>query len=65
MHNASFKPQNGTLHWASILPGLLLSIVIAWIGIESSKWIGREVLGFQKSPVSGIMMAIMGGTSRF
>jgi len=39
----------------------MLTSIVAWIGIISSDWIGKELLGFQKSPVSGIMMAIIFG----
>lgn len=45
----------------ALLPGLALTALVAWVGLVSSEWIGREVLGFDKSPVSGIMMAIVFG----
>lgn len=50
-----------TRKFFQILPGILLSAAVAWVGIISSEWIGKELLGFDKSPVSGIMMAIVIG----
>jgi len=44
-----------------ILPGLLLAGVVAWLGLCSSEWLGHDVLKFEKSPISGIMMAIILG----
>lgn len=44
-----------------ILPGLLLAAAVAWLGIWASEWIGKALLGFEKSPISGIMMAIIFG----
>ena len=44
-----------------ILPGLCLTAAVAVIGLWSSEWIGTELLGFDKSPISGIMMAIIAG----
>lgn len=43
------------------LPGLVLTGVIAWTGLRASEVIGTRLLGFEKSPVSGIMMAILVG----
>jgi len=42
-------------------PGLALTACVAWLGLSSSAWIGRDLLGFDKSPISGIMMAIVIG----
>lgn len=54
------KPK--LLHeFRNILPGILLTGLVAWIGLQSSEWIGKNLLGFEKSPVSGIMMAIIIG----
>jgi uncharacterized integral membrane protein (TIGR00698 family) len=46
---------------SSILPGFALTALIAWLGLRSSDWLGRGVMGFAKSPISGIMMAILIG----
>lgn len=43
------------------LPGLLLTAAVAWMGLRASVWIGEGLLNFDKSPVSGIMMAIVIG----
>lgn len=44
-----------------LLPGLALVALIAWLGIWSSEWIGLNLLGLERSPISGIMMAIILG----
>ncbi len=44
-----------------LLPGIIITVLVAFLGLESSTWIGQELLGFEKSPVSGIMMAIILG----
>ena len=40
--------------------GILASIV-AWLGLQASTFVGETLLGFNKSPISGIMMAILLG----
>tara|TARA_B110000483_G_C18105050_1_gene507412 strand:+ start:67 stop:1251 length:1185 start_codon:yes stop_codon:yes gene_type:complete len=45
----------------SILPGLGLSICIALIGFYFSDFVGIEIMGFKKSPISSIMLAIILG----
>lgn len=47
--------------WLTIIPGVLLTMLVAWAGVQASEWIGTALLGFEKSPVSGIMMAIIFG----
>ncbi|MGV2435209.1 MAG UNVERIFIED_CONTAM: putative sulfate exporter family transporter [Anaerolineae bacterium] len=41
--------------------GIALTAMIAYLGIWSSEWLGSAILGFEKSPISGIMMAILIG----
>lgn len=43
------------------LPGILLCIAIAWLGIFISDFLGKELLNFEKSPISPIMLAIILG----
>jgi len=45
----------------AVMPGLALTVVVAWLGLSASGWIGTGLLGFEKSPVSGIMLAIVFG----
>jgi uncharacterized integral membrane protein (TIGR00698 family) len=45
----------------AVLPGVALTALIAWFGLSASVWIGESILGFENSPVSGIMMAIVIG----
>ena len=49
----------GELHL--ILPGVVAAIVLAWLGNWMSNFIGVNLMGFQKTPVSGVMMAILLG----
>lgn len=58
--NASV-PDTLARHAAALAPGLLLTALVAWVGLQASDWIGTTLLGFEKSPVSGIMMAIVVG----
>ena len=41
-----------------IIPGLALTVAIAIIGIQLTKWI-KVLLNLKQSPVSAIMMAIV------
>jgi len=43
------------------IPGIALTAFVAWAGLAASEWIGTALLGFERSPVSGIMMAIIFG----
>ena len=43
------------------LPGVILSVLIALIGIFFSDYLGTEFMGFDKSPISSIMLAIIIG----
>lgn len=45
----------------TILPGLLLALVLAVAGQFLSEFIGVELMGLPKSPISAIMMAILLG----
>jgi uncharacterized integral membrane protein (TIGR00698 family) len=45
----------------NILPGFLLALVIAVAGNYSAEFIGTTLMGLPKSPISGIMMAIIIG----
>lgn len=44
-----------------VLPGLILSLALAIAGGFLSEFIGTDLMGLQKSPISGIMMAILLG----
>lgn len=61
LNHQRFSFSSLTQKVPQLLPGILLSAGVAWMGIISSEWIGKELLGFDKSPVSGIMMAIVIG----
>lgn len=45
----------------TVLPGLFLAVVLALAGEYLSKLIGTDLMGFSKSPVSPILMAIILG----
>lgn len=55
------SPARSTGALIALLPGLLLTALVAWAGLWSSAWLGTAALGFEKSPISGIMMAILIG----
>jgi uncharacterized integral membrane protein (TIGR00698 family) len=43
----------------SLLPGLLVAALLAWLSIWLSKYIGVNLMGFAKTPISAVMMAIL------
>jgi uncharacterized integral membrane protein (TIGR00698 family) len=45
----------------TLLPGLGLVVLLAWFSLWLSEFIGVNVLGFDKSPISAVMMAIVLG----
>jgi uncharacterized integral membrane protein (TIGR00698 family) len=45
----------------SLLPGLILSILLAWLSIWLSDFIGETLLGFDRTPISAVMLAILLG----
>lgn len=44
-----------------LLPGLITTSTLAWVSIWLSDFIGKQILGLSKSPVSSIMLAIFLG----
>jgi len=44
-----------------LLPGLGLAALVAWASIWLAEWIGVELLGFAKSPISSVVIAILLG----
>lgn len=45
----------------SLLPGLLVTILLAWLAIWLSDFVGTSILGFEKTPISPVMLAILLG----
>jgi uncharacterized integral membrane protein (TIGR00698 family) len=45
----------------SLLPGLVVAILLAWFSIWLGKFVGETVLGFDKTPISSVMLAILLG----
>lgn len=45
----------------AVLPGLVLAVLLAVLGDRVARWFGVSVLGFEKSPVSAILVAILLG----
>ncbi|MGI9236224.1 MAG: YeiH family protein [Woeseiaceae bacterium] len=45
----------------AVLPGLVLALVLAFAGQYLSDFIGKDLMGLPKSPISAIMMAILLG----
>lgn len=44
-----------------LLPGLLATALLAWLSLWLSEYIGVTLMGFEKSPISAVMMAILLG----
>ena len=44
-----------------LLPGVMAVAVLTWMSIWLSDWIGIQLMGFEKSPVSPVMLAIILG----
>ena len=44
-----------------IIPGLVVASLLAWLSTWLSEYLGVEVLGFEKTPISAVMMAILLG----
>jgi len=50
------------LGWAGpIIPGVILALLVAVSGKGLANWIGKSLMGFEKSPISAIMVAIILG----
>jgi uncharacterized integral membrane protein (TIGR00698 family) len=45
----------------SLLPGLLVAVLLAWFSIWLSDFLGETLLGFDKTPISAVMLAILLG----
>ena len=45
----------------TLIPGLVAVSVLTWISLRTSEWIGIQLMGFEKSPVSAVMVAIILG----
>ena len=45
----------------AVLPGLILALLLAFAGQFLSDFIGKDLMGLPKSPISAIMMAILLG----
>lgn len=58
---AQTQVEKKSTSWIGWGMGIGLTVLIAYVGIWSSEWIGTGLLGFDKSPISGIMMAILLG----
>ena len=45
----------------SLLPGLAATILLAWLSMWLSRFLGVSLLGFERSPVSPVMLSIFVG----
>jgi len=56
------KPLYRGLHWiGEMAPGLALAGVLAWLGTVVADGLGKSLMGFEKSPISAIMVTILLG----
>jgi uncharacterized integral membrane protein (TIGR00698 family) len=44
-----------------LLPGLLVAAGLAWVSVRLCQWVGCDVLGFEKTPISAVSTAILLG----
>jgi len=44
-----------------LLPGLLTAVLLAWLSVWLSQYVGVTLLGFTKTPISAVMVAILLG----
>lgn len=50
------------MNWAGVLmPGLALALLLAMGGGVVARWVGQELLGYDKSPLSPILVAVVLG----
>ncbi len=47
--------------WPTLAPGLAATVALAWVSIWLSRFLGVQVMGFARSPVSPVMVAIVLG----
>ena len=45
----------------SMAPGVVLAVVLAFVGSEAARYIGERLMGFEKSPLSPILVTVMLG----
>lgn len=56
------NPLFGGLDWIGrMMPGLALAGTLAWVGTIGADWVGKTLMGFEKSPISAIMVTILLG----
>ena len=53
--------HRGLHRLGEVAPGLALAGALAWLGGIGASWIGRSIMGFEKSPISAIMVTIVLG----
>ena len=44
-----------------LLPGLLVAALLAWASIRLCEWVGCDLMGFAKTPISAVTTAILLG----
>ncbi len=62
--SASFWQQQGNRAFAwigAVLPGLVLAMALGLVAESCSRWLGVNILGFAKSPISAVMLAVATG----
>jgi uncharacterized integral membrane protein (TIGR00698 family) len=56
------KPLYASMQWlGDMAPGLALACMLAWLGMVVASFIGTTLMGFEKSPISAIMVTIVLG----
>lgn len=57
----AFSPKMWGKKLLKYLPGLAAAALLAWLSVLLSRYIGVELLGFEKSPIAPILIAILLG----
>jgi uncharacterized integral membrane protein (TIGR00698 family) len=42
----------------TLLPGLAAAVLLGWLSVVLSRWIGVSLLGFERSPISAVMLSL-------
>jgi len=61
LNNALGRVKVWAIESQALIPGLLVVSLLTWLSISLGELIGERVLGFEKSPISPVMIAIILG----
>ena len=53
--------RKGAASIAQWIPGLVVAALLGWLSVWSADWLGRTLLGLDRSPISAVMVALVLG----